>query len=249
MMKPIVSSLCVLMLLSYSAFAQELGNWSSAEVRLKQIENLNNADLWDMERMNEDLKPISERLPLHQGAFPVPAYSNLGPYKGGGAVSNQMARSLPQFSLKVGDKEVVFCSFHIGNSPFYEEANRNASFFTILTVIDTVDTNGFAIGAYNFLSRNHPDYGGEGSFSTKNNRVDFVAFTTPDKGSFAIVNMRLFHLEHGNIILIAPQNDGSFRSLQVKGSVPIDNACFEYLGTDVLKREEVVNFFSSEGVI
>lgn len=149
----------------------------------------------------------------------------------------------------VDDKEVVFCSFHIGDSPFYEESKRNANFFTIITVIDTVDEKGFALGANNFLSRNHPDYGGQGSFLTKNDKVDFVAFTTPDKGSFAIVNMRLFHLEYGNIILVAPQKDGSFRSLQIQGSVPLEEASFEYIKNEILKREEVIEFFTADGVI
>ena len=235
--------------LSTPSFSQDAEYKTPEELRVKQIENINNPELWDMERMKKDIKEIEERFPMRNGAFPVPHYNNLGSYKGGGNTTNQMARSVPQYKLMVDDKEVVFCSFHIGDSPFYEESKRNANFFTIITVIDTVDEKGFALGAINFLSRNHPDYGGQGSFLTKNDKVDFVAFTTPDKGSFAIVNMRLFHLEYGNIILVAPQKDGSFRSLQIQGSVPLEEASFEYIKSEILKREEVIEFFTAEGVI
>lgn len=239
----------MLMLKSIYSFSQELELKTIEEIRLKQIENIKNPELWDMERMKGDIEDIEESLPIRKGAFPVPHYNLLGSYNGGGVVTNQMARSIPEYRLMVEDKEIVFSSFHIGNSPFYKEEERNTAFFTVLAVIDTVDTNNFALGSSHFLSRNHPDYGGEGSIITKDNKVEFVAFTTPDKGSFAIVNMRLFHLEYGNIILITPQKDGSFRSLQIQGSVPPEEGSFEYLKRNVLQREEVIEFFTADGVI
>ena len=241
----------LLLLNSIFAFSQELGSKTLEEIRLKQIENINNPELWDMERMKGDIKDINERHPIRDGAFPVPHYNSLlgFSYKGGGVVSNHFARSVPEGKLEVQGKEIVFSSFHIGNSPLYKEGKRNTTFFTVITVIDTVDTNNFAFGSSYFLSRNHPDYGGEGSFITKDNKVEFVAFTTPDKGSFAIVNMRLFHLEYGNIILITPQKDGSFRSLQIQGSVPPAEGSFDYIKRDVLQREEVIHFLTAEGVI
>ena len=205
-----------------------------------------------MKRMNDvDLEPIKEREPIRYGAFPVPHYNSLlgFNYRGGGAVDNRMARSLPDYRITVKDKEIVFASFWMGNSPLYKEEKRNKAFFTIISVIDTVDVNNFAIGATRLISRNHPDYTGEGSFISKDNKVEFVAFATPDKGSFAIVNMRLFHLEYGNIILIAPQKDGSFRSLQIQGSVPPEEKSFNYIESNVLKRAEVIEFLTAEGVI
>ncbi|WP_139001826.1 hypothetical protein [Hyunsoonleella aestuarii] len=239
-------------MLNYTySFAQDIGSKTLEEIRLKQVENIKNPELWDMERMKGDIEPISEREPIRFGAFPVPHYNSLFGfnYRGGGEINNRMARSLPDYRITMKDKEIVFCSFHIGNSPFYKEEQRNTAFFTVITVIDTVDTNNFALGTSRIISRNHPDYGGEGSFITRDNKVEFVAFTTPDKGSFAIVNMRLFHLEYGNIILITPQKDGSFRSLQIKGSVPLADGSFDYIKTNVLQREEVIKFLTVEGVI
>ena len=248
-MKKTTLFFALLLLHSMYSFSQDIGSKTLEEIRLKQIENIKNPELWDMDRMKGDIDTISEREPIRFGAFPVPHYSSLGfNYRGGGEVNNRMARSFPDYRITVEDKEIVFASFWMGNSPLYEEEKRNTAFFTVITVIDTVDTNNFALGASKIISRNHPDYTGQGSFITKDNKVEFVAFATPDKGSFAIVNMRLFHLEYGNIILITPQKDGSFRSLQIQGSVP-PKASFEYVKTNVLQREEVIKFFTAEGVI
>jgi len=250
-MKQTILFFALLLLHSMYSFSQDLGTKTLEEIRVKQIENIKNPELWDMERMkNLDIQPINEREPIRFGAFPVPHYSSLGfNYGGGGEVNNRMARSLPDYKITVEDKEIVFQSFWMDNSPLYKEEQRNTAFFTIITVIDTVDTNNFALGAARFISRNHPDYTGQGSFINKDNKVEFVAFATPDKGSFAIVNMRLFHLEYGNIILITPQKDGSFRSLQIQGSVPPSEAIFEYIKTNILQREEVIKFFTAKGVI
>lgn len=250
-MKQTTLLFALLLFTSMYSFSQDLGTKTLEEIRIKQIENIKNPELWDMERMKGDIKDINERLPIRDGAFPVPHYNSLFgfDYRGGGEVNNRMARSLPEYRINVEDKEIVFTSFHIGNSPFYQEEKRNTAFFTIISVTDTVDTDNFALGSSYFLSRNHPDYGGEGSFITKDNKVEFVAFTTPDKGSFAVVNMRLFHLEYGNIILVTPQKDGSFRSLQIQGSVPAAGDSFDYIRRNVLQREGVIKFLTADGVI
>jgi len=227
-------------------FAQEKNHLNSDEIRLQQIKNIHNPELWDMERLNEDIIPEDEIVPIKFGAYPVPQYDSLGPYRGGGFVGNLQARSVEEYKLMVEDKEVVFNSFFIGDSPFYAEEQRNRVFFTIITVADSLDANNYVPGMTLMTSRNHPDYGGEGSVITANNKIDYVTFTTPDKGDFAIVNMRLFHLEHGNIIVVVPQKDGSLRSLQVKGKKVTNEEVLDYLKNDILKREDVAGLIKDE---
>ena len=183
-----LTAICILTL-SLSSHAQsDDAQWSEA-MRVKQVSNNQNPDLWDMPRMKGDIEEISDFMPIRKGAFPVAHYDSLLSYRGGGSIASHFAPSMPEYRLQVEDKEVMFCSLHIGDSPFYKKEDRNRAFFTIITVVDTLDENNFAPGASYFLSRNHPDYGGEGSFMTKNDKIDFVAFTTPDKGDFAIVNI------------------------------------------------------------
>ena len=248
-MKHILTICLLYCIYSTSLFAQEAQPLTLDELRQEQIDNIHSSELWDMDRMKRDINSNNNSLPLHDGAFPVPNYNLLGPYRGGGNISNTNARSIPDYRLLVEDKEVVFNSFFIGNSEFYDEKDRNRVFFTIITVIDTLDTKNMAIGSSYFLSRNHPDYGGEGSIITKNSRVDYVTFTTPDKGSFAVINMRLFHLEYGDIIIITPHKDGSFRSLQIESDGVSNEEIFKYIKMAILKRQDVIKFITAEGVI
>lgn len=238
-----------LALISSISFSQESNFNNLDNIRHQQVENIHNPELWDVQRMKEDIVPEIELFPLKFGAFPVPHYNKLGPYGGGGFVGNAQARSKDDYKLMVKDKEVVFNSYFIGNSPFYKKDQRDRVFFTIITVVDSVDTNNFVPGMALMSSRNHPDYGGEGSIITKTNRIDYVTFTTPDKGSFAIVNMRLFHLEHGDTIIVTPQKDGSLRSLQIKGDRVNNEQVFESVKNSILKREDVIEFILADGVI
>lgn len=241
--------LTVFLISSLACFSQEAEFNNVKELRQQQVNNIKNPNLWDMERMKDDVVPEMDLLPIKFGAYPVPLYDELGPYKGGGFVSNTQARSMDEYKLMVEDKEVVFNSFFIGDSPFYKEKDKNGVFFTIITVADSLDTNNTVPGMGLISSRNHPDYGGEGSIITKNNRIEYVAFTTPDKGSFAIVNMRLFHLEHGNIIVIVPQKDGSLRSLQIQGKKVSDQEVFDYIKNEILIRKDVVEILTEDGAI
>jgi hypothetical protein len=122
-------------------------------------------------------------------------------------------------------------------------------FFTLITVTDTLDANGYAVGTGQISSRNHPDYIGQGYFQTKTGKVDFTAFTTPEGEEYAIVNMRLFHLKYGNVILVAPHKDGTFRSLQLNESEVSSEAHYDRFKDQILKRADVVEFFSESGVI
>jgi hypothetical protein len=240
--------LCSVSLLAQSPTTTQ---WSE-EMRLIQLRNLDDPALWDMERMQGDISPVNQFDPIRKGAFPVPPYDSLlvRSYPGGGGQSTHPIPSVPEYRLQVGDKEVMYTSFFIGDGPFYQSKQGKGNvFFTVITVVDTLTAENFALGSSHFLSRNHPDYGGEGSYITKNNKVEFVAFITPDKGAFAIVNMRLFHLEYGNIIVVTPQKDGSFRSLQIKGKERGEEENYDYIKEDILKRPEVIKFLTAEGVI
>ncbi|UAM98839.1 hypothetical protein K8354_03175 [Polaribacter litorisediminis] len=242
--------LTTLLLNCIFSFSQENKTINLEELRKQQIENLTKPELWDIKRMKNDIDAnINNGNPFHSGAFPVPHYSLLGVYGGLGQIGNTMARSFSDYKLMVKDKEIVFNSIFHGKSKFYPEKSRKHAFFTIITVIDTVAANNTAISPFQLISRNHPDYGGQGSIQTKNNKVDYVAFTTPDKGSFAIVNMRLFHLEYGNIIIVTPQKDGSFRSMQIKGDKVPQNEYFSYIKNNVLKRDDIIKFLTEDGVI
>jgi hypothetical protein len=55
--------------------------------------------------------------------------------------------------------------------------------------------------------------------------------------------MRLFNLKQGRIILIAPQKDGSLRSMQIKAPILDDKELNNYIDK-LFKQENVNQFFS-----
>ncbi|GAB1307429.1 hypothetical protein KH5_01120 [Urechidicola sp. KH5] len=59
-------------------------------------------------------------------------------------------------------------------------------------------------------SRNHPNYIAQSSLNigTESN-VDWVAFQTPNKGAFTIINGKFFDLKFGKTIICAPRKDDS----------------------------------------
>lgn len=61
--------------------------------------------------------------------------------------------------------------------------------------------------------------------------------------------MRLFHLQHGQVILIAPQKDGSLRSLQIKMPEIQSDQVDRIIQKELLSKEEVVTFFTKPSVI
>ncbi|MEN2284474.1 hypothetical protein AAGF08_20180, partial [Algoriphagus sp. SE2] len=144
----------------------------------------------------------------------------------------------------------VFSSFIVNDSPYYEALNgKDKVFFTLITVTDTVDLEGYSTHRLQVVSRNHPDYIGQGYIKTTQNPIDFMAFITPEGNDYAIVNMRLFHLNYGNIIIIAPQKDGTLRSLQLKEKELNSDILDDFIKSDLLKRQKIIEFLTNDNVI
>ena len=96
---------------------------------------------------------------------------------------------------------------------------------------------------------NHPDYLGQGFVKTKDNRIDYLAFQTPENNCYAIVNARIFDLKYGKTILIAPQKDKTLRFLQKnQGKIIASDSIKKY--TDKLITEKsIIEFFEHNGNI
>lgn len=216
----------------------EIWNDSIAQ---NHFNNRNDSLTWDMEMFNSELSEKFEPsiVPINYGVFPNPDYDLLGEgsFKGLGVAGTHK---------KIGDKTVQYTSFFVKKNELNKNdlANRNNDvFFNIIILTDTLDTKNYNLKSGAIISRNHPNYIGQGSIITRENKIDFVAFHTIENNDYAIVNMRLFNLKYGNTILIAPQKDHSLRSLQLD----IPNLEFEQVDTkmdDLLKMDNVNSFFT-----
>ena len=228
------------------SFAQSSENIQ--KVRDKQLKVQNQNQDLDFKRMEEELKVTGKDSgPFTYGVFPYPIYDSIqkGGFKGVGTLGNF-------FGLKLQNKRIVYTSFVENNwnaLNSHKVKNKDRVFFTILVLTDFIDDKEYTSSKMNIVSRNFPDVIGQGFIKTSNNRIDFSAFTTLEKEDFAIVNMKLYHLKYGNIILIAPQKDGSLRSMQINNTTDLTSETLKTYVDQLIQQPETVNFFINEKTI
>ena len=231
-------------LFALSCNAQKKENKFEWNLKKERIHNENRNDstkvdlgCWLVDKKNFE---ISGK-PFIDGVFPVPKYEladdsfeglgNSGEWKG--------------FDLK--DKKIIYHSLYVKKNKINKDSIPNVSnkvYFSIIVLTDSIDLKKYSHTGVSISSRNHPHYIGQGFVKTKSNEIDFVAFITADENSYAIVNMRLFDLRIGRIILIAPQKDGTLRSLQLESQIMSSdemNNCIKDLLTN---NKNVIDFFT-----
>lgn len=215
------------------------------DVKLEEI-HLNNrqdSSTWDLEILQSDTEAGKELVtkPIKYGAFPVPRYELLGQksFKGVGTQGNLEG-------IDFNGKKLVYISFSVNKNTFnqrYIDNKNDEVFFTIVMLTDFIDTVNYTHTGRQMISRNNPDFIGQGFFKTLNDEIDFIAFLTAERNEYAIVNMRLFNLKMGRVILIAPQKDGSLRSMQIKSPLLEKNELDDFIDK-MLKNESISHFFN-----
>jgi len=180
--------------------------------------------------------------PLIDGVFPEPDYNLADSTFGGLGTSGEW----DGFDLK--NKKIIWRSFFVRQSNVNKEfiPNKpNEVFFTIVALTDTLETmDDFTLTSVSISSRNHPHYLGQGFIKTKTNKIDFISFITADRNAYAIVNMRLFDLRIGRIILIAPQKDGTLRSRQHEAPIMSSDETDKYIQDLLSSNKEIIDFFT-----
>ncbi len=216
------------------------------------LKDRNDSAKWDWDMFKGDLEARSlfqTDVPVEVGVFPCSNYDLIGKGSFGGI--GMFGSNGDGDEHKIGEKTILYNSFYVKVSDAargFVGIKEDRVFFQIIVLTDFVDTLNYSHLQKQLVSRNHPDYIGEGFFKTQNNKIDYVAFITANQNSYAIVNMRMFDLTKGRTILIAPQKDGSLRSMQIDSPVLSSQEIQGY--TDkLLKKEEIENFFSQRGNI
>ena len=209
--------------------------------------SFNDSSVWDTAMLKSDMEMVDwkSEMPFTISAFPTPDYNLIGKgsFKGLGTYNNVKF---------VGSKSYVYNSFVVNksavNSRYIKEGNKDEVFYTVVVLTDFVDTVNYSHIMSNIVSRNHPDYIGQGFIKTKQNKLDYTAFITAGRNAYAIVNMRLFDLSHGKTILIAPQKDKSLRTMQIQSPDLSSEGLDKYID-GLLQQKEVKAFFSTPGSI
>ena len=214
--------LFIVIILIYSCSPRNITNSTSSKDQLwtdslanQHYMNKTDSLTWDMDMLRRDIvdeqsNPLPP-FPIKVGAFPVPDYDLLGEESFKGLINGGRHKTIE-------DKNLIFSAFSVKRNSLNKvelEKRNDEVFFTIITLVDTIDSQNFNLTGSIISSRNHPNYIGEGFIKTKDNHVDYVAFKTIESNSYAVINMSLFDLSFGNTVLVAPQKDKSFRFLQV----------------------------------
>jgi ribosomal protein L31 len=218
-MKSVLPALLSLLLGSCILFQNKKSNYH------QQLENCRrNPETWDTAMFALDLMFNQSRVtaPMSVGTYPTPDYNSLdsNSFHGVGTYYN----------------DLTWNNKHVLHSTFYYKSVKNNEtfehpFLTIVTLADNIDTVDYSHVQNEIISRNHPDYIGQGRMIVSDQNIDYVAFHTQDGDEYAIVNMRLFNLSYGHTIFIKTMNDGSLRSMQ--------------LDTDFKSLDEIDTFFIS----
>lgn len=228
-------------------FSQAQDKQLQNKIREKQIKVQNQENALDFKRVKEELQEEQKELgPFTYGIFPYPDYDSISKnsFAGLGNLFNSQG-----FDIK--GKKVVLGSFFEGKSNLnaYRVKDNDRIFFTILVLTDYIGTKDDPKMRSQVVSRNFPDAICQGFVKTSNNKIDFSAFSTLENDEFAIVNMKLYNLKYGNIILIAPQKDGSVRSIQIKSAQNLSSTTLSTYINELLSKENIIEFFTNKNVI
>lgn len=230
-------------LLFFSCNEKEKSNGFEWNIEKERIHNENRNDSTKLSKKNWSADTENVRLnghPMINGAFPVPDYDLVDSTFAGLGNSGEWK------GIKLKGKTLIYHSLFVNKNNVIQEFNPNKPnevFFTIVGLTDSIDTKKLTHTNVNITSRNHPHYVGQGFIKTKSNEIEFVAFLTADRNEYALVNMRLFDLRIGRIVLIAPKKDGTFRSLQLESPIMSSDEMDSYI-KDLMNDKMVVAFFT-----
>lgn len=220
-------------------------SWNTQK-RKMHLNNRNDSTAWDMKMLKDDREDIDfgNFGPFQLGVFPQPKYDLIGKgsFKGVGVVSGE---------FEVKNRTVLMRGFFVKENALNKERLRGRNddvFFQVIVLTDTIDNVNYNLAQSLVLSRNHPDYLGQGFIKTKTNNIEFMGFTTAEKEAYAIINTRVFNLRFGRTILIAPQKDKTLRSLQID-SPPLTSEAITTFTEELIKENKVLAFFQDSGNI
>lgn len=219
--------------------------------RTAHLERREDSTTWNQKMLAQDIEDIGfydNAGPMKPGVFPEPDYDLIGQ----GSFDGVFSGGTIWRPDTINGKAIGALSFGVGNNAWnrpFMGTDTSQVFFTLVTVIDTLNADGYPVMSSLILSRNNPDVMGECTIQNTVSSVECIAFITAENDRYAIVNMRLFNLKYGDVIVIAPQKNGSFRSLQIKATPRNKGANNRFIKQEILQRKEVLALLTNKDVI
>jgi hypothetical protein len=198
--------------------------------------------VWQTDVFEADKKLLKglQARPMAFGVFPVPRYDLVGKRSFRGA-----GNARAEYPWR-GGRHLLRNAFFVLRSPVNEKFLGNRAdevFFHVLVLSDQKVRPDGSNASSQIVSRNHPHIAGQGQFKTAKAVIDYVAFQTADRNAYAVVNMRLFDLRAGRVVIVAPQKDGTLRSMQLEAP-PLASADLKDFDARLLRDPRVVRFLN-----
>ena len=207
----------------------EKTKWNVETLNGKGIEHLDSTK-WDLKLFKQDIetyKKYSEvflSFPLNKSPFPVAEYDY--------AVS-----SVP---FTIENDGYILKGIRIGE--YESPASDNVvEKLTLLVLTNDIDSEESTL----VESRNYPYLTAQGYFKVPNHEYDWVFAASPDGFSTLLVNMKLFDLRFGEIIILYPQVDNSFLYDQIIDS-PNNYENFEEFKMSIINNARIKEQMASE---
>lgn len=142
-----------------------------------------------LEKDNTKVPPQANILPLQNFNFHVKPYQALG-------------TKVVVDSLSLGADNYIIYTFSVTKSlqdkEYYSFCNIVVKLTSQESMMTLAQTNKIYAGN---VSRNHPDYFGQGTLIRDDYRIDFIAFTQKDH-DISIINTKIYDLSKGRTILL-----------------------------------------------
>lgn len=143
------------------------------EAWVEHLTNRQTPEMWDMLMLESDLRRHSEHGspgdPMSQGVFPEPRYDLYGGESSFTGLGNVGIFGGDEAKTLKG-KAVLYNSFYVKRNSLNSHRlgdRADEVFFHIVVLTDYVDTLGYSHVGSRVVSRNHPDYIGEGFLDRK----------------------------------------------------------------------------------
>lgn len=184
--------------------------WTTSEARAN-AEHYNDAALWNMKFLRNDVATMVDQkeelasLPFPQAAFNTPDYERTGRVMPGLSISP----IVPGDGL-VGTVVGVHRMLDPKDVPAGKQWHEVVVTEPLLAIVAS-GTEPLTFGPNQALSRSHPHYLFQGSFTSKHGQVRWTAVRMADGSELAIINGRVLELKQGNLVLVRQHPDGSIR--------------------------------------
>jgi hypothetical protein len=213
--------------------------WTKQKLK-ERAKSQNNPDSLDMNRLSK-VSQYAEKMwekdvPIHFTAFPTLNYESAG-------------NANKPLTIDFQGKKLITESISLGKDKhnehrFTDESKQDEIVFTIIVLSNEKDSTQTSYVS----SRNHPNYIAEGSIKSNNKPIDWVSIQNADDSAYSIVSMRLFNLNFGQVVIVAPQKDDTLRFLQIQREFLSNKDLEEYL-KELIKQEKIKTFLTMEGNI